>query len=100
MIDRKRSMAALAALGASADELERVQRWEVGLVALPMAVIGVLVGSGPLLLARGASDGYAWIPFVVDGVTIALVWLAVRISTRITRPWLVRASAPANLRTA
>jgi hypothetical protein len=100
MVDRKRSMAALAALGASAEELERVQRWEVGLVALPMAVIGVLVGSGPFLLALGASDGYAWIPFVVDGVTIALVWLAVRISTRITRPWLVRASAPANLRTA
>ena len=100
MVDRKRSMAALAALGASAEELERVQRWEVGLVALPMAVIGVLVGSGPLLLAFGASDRYAWIPFVVDGVTVALVWLAVRISTWITRPWLVRASAPANLRTA
>ncbi len=100
MVDRKRSMAALAALGASAEELERVQRWEVGLVALPMAVIGVLVGSGPFLLAFGSSGRYAWIPIVVDGVTVALVWLAVRISTWITRPWLVRASAPANLRTA
>lgn len=100
MVDRKRSMAALAALGASAEELERVQRWEVGLVALPMAVIGVLVGSGPFLLAFGFSDRYAWIPLVVDAVTVALVWLAVRISTWITRPWLVRASAPANLRTA
>ena len=100
MVDRKRSMAALAALGASAEELERVQRWEVGLVALPMAVIGVLVGSGPLRLALGAPGPYAWIPLVVDGVTVALVWLAVRISTRITRPWLIRASAPANLRTA
>jgi hypothetical protein len=100
MVDRKRSIAALAALGVSADELERVQRWEIGLVALPMAVIGVLVGSGPYLLAFGSSDRYAWIPFAVDGVTIALVWAAVRISTLITRPWLVRASAPANLRTA
>jgi hypothetical protein len=100
MVDRKRSMAALAAMGASAEELERVQRWEVGLVALPMAVIGVLVGSWPFLLAFGSSDRYAWIPLVVDGVTVALVWLAVRISTWITRPWLVRASAPANLRTA
>jgi hypothetical protein len=100
MVDRKRSMAALAALGASAEELESVQRWEVGLVALPMAVIGVLVGSGPYLLAFGSSDRYGWIPPVVDGVTVALVWLAVRISTWITRPWLVRASSPANLRTA
>jgi hypothetical protein len=100
MVDRKRSMAALAALGASAEELERVQRWEVGLVALPMAVIGVLVGSGPYLLAFGFADRYGWIPLVVDGFTVALVWLAVRISTWITRPWLVRASAPANLRAA
>lgn len=100
LVDRKRSIAALAALGVSAEELERVQRWEVGLVALPMAVIGILLGSGPYLLAAGASDRYAWIPLLVDGVTIALVWLAVRISTWITRPWLVRASASSNLRTA
>jgi len=101
LVDRKRSIAALAALGASAEELERVQRWEVGLVALPMAVIGVLVGSGPYLLAFGdVGHSYAWIPLLVDCVTVALVWLAVRLSTWITRPWLVRASAPANLRTA
>ena len=37
---------------------------------------------------------------MVDVVTVALVWLAVRVSTRITRPWLARAAAPTSLRTA
>ena len=100
LIDRKRSIASLAALGVSVDELEQVQRWEIGLVALPMAVIGVCFGSGPWVLFLVGTSRYAWIPLVADGVTIALVWLAVRAATRITRPWLVRASAPANLRTA
>lgn len=99
LIDRKRSVASLVALGASAQDLERVQRWEVGLVAVPMAVIGVVIGTVPYLWLLSGSR-YAWIPLLVDAVTIALVWLAVGVSTRLTRPWLVRASAPANLRTA
>ncbi len=101
LIDRKRSVAALAAMGASAQDLEAAQRWEVGLVAVPMALIGVLIGSGPyLLLINGEPNRYAWIPLLVDCVTVALVWCAVRASSWITRPWLVRAAAPANLRTA
>lgn len=100
LIDRRRSMAALAALGGTAQDLEAAQRWEVGLVAVPMAVIGVLIGSAPYwILVGDGSNRYAWIPVVVDGVTVALVWLAVRASARITRPWLVRAAAPTNLRT-
>lgn len=100
-IDRKRSVAALAALGASARDLEAAQRWEVGLVAVPMAVIGVLIGSGPYLFLVGdAANRYVWIPLLVDGVTVALVWFGVLVSARITRPWLVRAASPANLRTA
>lgn len=99
LIDHKRSVASLAVLGASGRELEAAQRWEVGLVAIPMAVIGVLVGSVPLLSLVGGSTRYAWIPILVDATTVALVWVAVRASTRMTRPWLVRASAPANLRT-
>jgi hypothetical protein len=100
LIDRKRSLAALAALGGSTHDLERAQRWEVGLVAVPMAVIGVLIGSGPyrILLDVGANR-YAWIPLLVDCVTVALAWLAVWVSSWITRPWLLRAAAPANLRT-
>jgi hypothetical protein len=99
LIDRKRSVASLVALGASAQDLERVQRWEVGLVAVPMAVIGVVIGTGPYLWSLTGSR-YAWIPLLVDAVTIALVWLAVGVSTRLTRPWLVRAAAAENLRTA
>lgn len=100
LIDRKRSMAALAALGGSAQDLEAAQRWEVGLVAVPMAVIGVLIGSGPYwILVSDGSNRYAWIPLFVDCVTVALAWLAVRASSWITRPWLLRAAAPANLRT-
>lgn len=99
LIDHKRSIASLAVLGASTQELERAQRWEVGLVAIPMAAIGVLVGSGPGILLFDGSARYAWIPLLVDSTTVALVWVAVRASTRMTRPWLVRTSAPANLRT-
>lgn len=100
LIDRRRSMAALAALGGSTRELESAMRWEVGLVALPMAVIGVFIGSVPywVLLGDGWSR-YAWIPALVDCVTVALVWFAVRASSWITRPWLLRAASPASLRT-
>lgn len=99
-IDRKRSLAALAALGGSAQDLEAAQRWEVGLVAVPMAVVGVLIGSVPYwFLVGDGSNQYAWIPLLVDGVTVALAWLAVRASSWITRPWLLRAAGPANLRT-
>ena len=99
LMDHKRSVASLAVLGASAEELEQTQRWEVGLVAIPMAVLGVLIGSLPGVLLLGASNRYAWIPLVVDACTVVLVWLVVLASTRITRPWLVRAASPANLRT-
>ncbi len=99
LMDHKRSVASLAVLGASAEELEQAQRWEVGLVAIPMAVIGVLIGSGPWVYFVSDSNRYAWIPLVVDACTVVLVWLVVLASTRITRPWLVRAASPANLRT-
>ena len=92
---------ALSAMGASVEDLERALRWEVGLVALPMAVLGVSLGSAPYLLTLTSGPSrYAWLPLVVDAVTVALVWLAVLASTRITRPWLTRAMSPANLRTA
>lgn len=100
LMDRKRSIASLAALGTSMRELERVQRWEVGLVALPMAVLGTSVGSGPFLLFLLSSDPrYAWIPVLVDGLTLAVVIIAIYASTRFTRAWLTQAVAATNLRT-
>ncbi len=99
LMDHKRSVASLAVLGATREDLELTQRWEVGLVAMPMAVIGVLIGSVPGLFLLGVANRYAWIPLVVDVVAVLLVWLAVRASTRLSRPWLIRAAAPASLRT-
>lgn len=100
LIDHKRSVASLAALGASVQELERAQRWEVGLVALPMSAVGLLIGSVPMVFLTDGPDRYTWIPILVELVTIGLVWVAVVASARLTRPWLARAVAPVNLRTA
>lgn len=98
LMDRSRSIASLAALGVSDRELARVQRWEVGLVAIPMGTFGVLVGAGSL--SFGWSDGrFVVFPALASAVTIAVVWLAVLVSTWITRPWLRRATASVNLRT-
>jgi uncharacterized membrane protein YfcA len=99
LMDHRRSIASLAVMGASTEQLSRAQRWEVGLVAVPMAVIGVTLGSWPFDFLSEASNRYAWIPVLVDAVTVLLVWLAVEVSTRLTRPWLVRAAAPDSLRT-
>ncbi len=99
LLDHKRPIASLAVLGASTDELARAQRWEIGLVAMPMAVIGVLIGSVPMTQMIGTTGAYAWIPLLVDLAAVGLVWLAVCTSTVLTRPWLLRAAAPANLRT-
>lgn len=99
LLDRSRSTASLAALGMSTDELTAVQRWEVGLVALPMAVIGVLIGTLPFGHLVGDTDRL-WVSAAVSVGTIALVWLAVLASTLVTRPWLHRAMSSENLRTA
>lgn len=98
LMDRKRAIAALAAAGTTHDELERVQRWEIGLVALPVTVIGVLIGSVPAVVADGLGP-YVWVPVVVDLATIAAAGVAVLAAARVTRPWLRRAATPTNLRT-
>jgi hypothetical protein len=98
LMDRKRSIAALAAAGTTHAELQRVQRWEIGLVAMPVTVIGVLIGSIPYALAVGPGR-YAWVPLVVDLATIAVAGCAVLASATITSPWLRRAASPTNLRT-
>ena len=70
-------------------------------MAIPMAVIGVVIGSATVLFLSGGSTRDAWVPLLVDvaTVTLVLVWVAVHASTRMTWRWLVRAAAPANLRT-
>lgn len=100
LVDRKRAIASLAAVGTTHTELLRVQRWEVGLVALPVTALGVLIGSVPYVFVAGWFGPYIWVPALVDVVTVAFAWLAVLASARLTRRWLVRAASPSHLRTA
>jgi hypothetical protein len=100
MVDRKRATASLSALGATQDDLLRVQRWEIGLVAVPVTALGVLIGSLPYGLMVASLGPYAWIPLLVDVATVALAWLAVLASVRLTRRQLMHAASPTNLRTA
>ena len=100
LVDRKRAIASLAAVGTTHAELLRVQRWEVGLVALPVTALGVLIGSVPYIFVAGWFGPYIWVPALVDVVTVAFAWLAVLASARLTRRWLVRAASPSHLRTA
>ena len=103
LMDRKRAIASLAAAGATEVDLVRAQRWEVGLVAVPVTVAGLVLGTVPALVALSA-DGtiagtYAWIPVAANLATAGCALLAVLLATTVTRPWLRRAASAANLRT-
>ena len=104
LLDRGRSTAALVALGAAPDQLVAAQRWEVALVTLPMATLGVLFGSGVLFVAY-ASTGNGLSPWVLLSVAstaalvVALVWVGGLLAVRLVRPWSLRAADPAHLRT-
>jgi hypothetical protein len=104
LLDRKRSTAALTALGVPADMLIQTQRWEIGLVALPMSGAGALLGVSILGGVGIANEGGAlWLPpigIATIALVLGLVMLAVRVSVRLTRRWTLRAADPANLRTA
>jgi len=100
LTDRKRSLAALAATGVPVDVLERAQRWEAVLVAVPVSVGGVVataLGTAPFL-APGPVALVTRLALVA--CVLALTWLALVVSTRTVRPWLRRAADPENLRTA
>lgn len=99
LLDRRRSTASLTAAGTPFDVLEKAQRHEAALVALPMAVIGVLVGS-LAVGAIGVRDYTGLLVILANSVLVlGLIWLAVQVATRAVRPWLTRAVAAENLRT-
>ncbi|HXH78190.1 MAG TPA: FtsX-like permease family protein [Nocardioides sp.] len=100
LLDRKRSVASLAAMGMPLDVLESAQRWEARLVAMPMATAGVLLGS-ITLGALGGDLAPVSLSILAAGVvaTLGLVWLAISVAVRVTRPWAVRAASAGNLRT-
>lgn len=100
LLDRKRSVASLAALGMPLAELESAQRWEARLVAMPMATAGILLGSMTIVALEVPASPLSLLILMADVViTLGLVWLAIIAAVRVTRPWAVRAAAPANLRT-
>ena len=98
LLERRRSVAALAALGASGRLFSQAQRWEIGLVALPMSCAGVLVGG----IGLGYLAAHGWL-LVMLALTLlvvpGLVWLATRAAVRLTRHWTEAATDPRNLRT-
>lgn len=101
LLERRRSVSALAALGAPRTLFYEAQRWEIGLVAVPMSVAGVLLGGlgyGSVALGetRSASLLVTLVPTLV--VVPALVWFAIRVTAGVTRPWTDRAVDPRNLR--
>jgi hypothetical protein len=100
MLDRKRPIALLSAAGTPVAELQRAQRHEAALAAMPLAALGLLLGSAAVY---PFADDHAPLGLLVvlvnAALTLALVWLAIRIAVRAVRPWLVRATLPGNLRT-
>ena len=99
LLDRRRSTAALVAVGVTTEDLQRSQRTECALVAVPLSVVGVLVGTlslGPFV----QHDATGVVVMLMNlAVTPALVWVAIVVAVRLVRPWTVRAGAPGNLRT-
>ena len=99
LLERKRSTAALVAGGASLRDLELAQRTECALAAVPLAVLGVVLGTAALgfLVVTTSTGVVLMLTNLV--VTPALTWLAVVVAVRLVRPWTLRAGAAANLRT-
>jgi hypothetical protein len=98
LLDRKRSMAALAALGTPLGVLQSSQRLEAALVAMPMALVGVLFGGGVLGFMQAPGPLGVLVILATVVVTLGLVGLAILTAVRATRPWAVRAAAAGNLR--
>lgn len=98
MHENRRSLASLAALGASEADLVRSQRWEAGLAAVPLACLGVLAGGTALGLLVGSPLAMALVVLMLLLVAL-LLGAAVVGATTLTRPLVRRAAAPDNLRT-
>ena len=98
MGERRRSTAALAAGGTPVDVLDRALRWEAALVALPVSVLGLVLGAVVPAPFMGASFAGACVRVAVLATFLLLVGLGTLASSRMVRPYLVDAADPANLR--
>jgi hypothetical protein len=100
LLDRRREVAFLAATGMLEHELELAARREITMVALPLAVVGSVLGAATMPLIGGDSASTLLLSiFLGLGITVSLVWLASVVAVRAVRPWARRASSPLNLRT-
>ena len=109
LVDRRRVLAALVAAGTPVSVLRDALRREAMLTAMPLSVGGVLIGAvvaGAVGVAAADSTAnpvvnLAGLLFLCGqvAVTIGLTWVAIRIAIRAVAPRLLRATAPANLRT-
>lgn len=103
--DRARSMAGLRAAGTPYAVIERSQRWEAGMVALPMAAVGGLVGAVLMGQVSVSVDDPRTVGvfLAIEAGTLLLtlggVLLAVVIAHRMVRPWSRRAVSLELLRT-
>jgi hypothetical protein len=109
LVDRRRVLAALVAAGTPVSVLRDALRREAMLTSMPLSVGGVLIGAvvaGAVGVASADSTGtrvvnLAGLLFLCGQliVTVGLTWAAIRIAIGAVAPRLLRASAPANLRT-
>jgi hypothetical protein len=109
LVDRRRVLAALVAAGTPVSVLRDALRREAMLTAMPPSVGGVLIGAvvaGAVGVASSSSTGspatnLADLLFVCGQValTVGLTWAAIHIAIGAVAPRLLRATAPANLRT-
>jgi hypothetical protein len=98
-LGRRREMSALVATGVPVRTLEAATRAECRLVTLPVTVVAACLGAAATQLTL-AETGTALLGGVAALVLAAgAVLLAVRLSTRVVRPWLREAVSVGNLRT-
>lgn len=100
LTDRRRSMASLHALGVPTADIRASQVWEGALVAVPMALVGSLLGGAAMALLVGG--GLLGLAYAAVGVvlTSALALVAVRVAVSLTGPVAARVVDPEHLRTA
>lgn len=99
VLDRRRQLATLVAVGVPVDVVSRSQRLECLLATVPLAVVSAVVGGfGYLVLADAVGTGALG---AAVGVLVAVgtVAGAVTLATRLLRPWVESALGPEALRT-
>jgi hypothetical protein len=109
LVDRRKVLAALVAAGTPVSVLRDSLRREAMLTSMPLSVGGVLLGAVVAAVVGAISAGTVTPTVSVGGplllvcgqviATIGLTWAAIHLAILAVAPQLVRATAPANLRT-